>query len=122
MHNHTPQISIIIPVYNTSKYLDQCLNSLVNQTLTDIEIICVDDCSPDDSASILQNWSEKDSRIKVIRHAQNKRQGGARNTGIKAATADYVGFVDSDDYVSHDFYALLASLMPTSSALVATAA
>lgn len=99
-----PIVSVIIPVYNTSQYLDQCLESLVNQTLQDIEIICVNDASTDNSLQVLHLWAEKDERIKVIDSPENRRQGGARNIGIKAASGQYIGFVDSDDYVSVEFY------------------
>lgn len=104
-----PVVSIIIPVYNTSQYLDQCLDSLVNQTLHDIEIICVNDASTDNSLEVLHLWAEKDSRIKVIDSLENRRQGGARNIGIKAASGSYIGFVDSDDYVSTEFYESLVA-------------
>lgn len=94
-----PKISIIIPVYNVEKYLRECLDSCVNQTLEDIEIICVDDASPDNSIKILEEYSQKDSRIKILRHEKNKNLGAARNTGLENATGEYVWFVDSDDYI-----------------------
>ena len=94
-----PKISIIIPVYNVGKYLDECLESCINQTLEDIEIICVDDASPDNSIKILEEYQQKDSRIKIFRHEKNKNLGGARNTGLENATGEYVWFVDSDDYI-----------------------
>lgn len=94
-----PKVSVIIPVYNVEKYLRQCLDSVVNQTLTDIEIICVDDCSTDNSLSILKEYAEKDSRIKIIEQKENQGQGVARNDALKVATGEYVGFVDSDDWI-----------------------
>jgi len=94
-----PKISIIIPVYNVEKYLRECLDSCVNQTLENIEIICVDDCSPDNSIEILREYQIKDSRIKILRHKTNKNLGAARNTGLENATGEYVWFVDSDDYI-----------------------
>lgn len=94
-----PTISIIIPVYNVEKYLRECLDSCINQTLEDIEIICVDDCSPDNSIKILEEYQQKDSRIKIFRHEKNKNLGAARNTGLQNATGGYVWFVDSDDYI-----------------------
>ena len=94
-----PLISIIIPVYNVEKYLAECLDSCINQTLEDIEIICVDDCSTDNSYKILEEYQQKDSRIKVFRQETNKKQGAARNKGLKVATGEYIWFVDSDDYV-----------------------
>lgn len=95
-----PKISLIIPVYNVEKYLPQCLDSCVNQTFSDIEIICVDDCSPDNSSSILAEYAKHDSRIKVISHSINKHLGGARNTGVQNASGDYIWFIDSDDWIS----------------------
>ena len=94
-----PKISIIIPVYNVEKYLRDCLDSCINQTLENIEIICVDDCSPDNSIKILEEYQAKDSRIKIFRHKENKNLGAARNTGLQNATGEYVWFVDSDDYI-----------------------
>lgn len=94
-----PKISIIIPVYNIEKYLRECLDSCINQTLEDIEIICVDDCSTDDSYKILEEYQAKDSRIKILRHEVNKNLGAARNTGLANATGEYIWFVDSDDYI-----------------------
>lgn len=103
-----PLVSIVVPVYNTPKcYLDKCLESLVSQSLTNIEIICVNDASTDDTLLYLHEWQHKDNRIKIIDSRVNKRQGGARNLGILAAQADYVGFVDSDDFVDTDMYRLL---------------
>ena len=94
-----PKISVIIPVYNVEKYLAECLDSCVNQTLRDIEIICVDDCSPDGSITILKKYAKKDSRIKIIRHETNMGLGAARNTGIANALGEYIWFVDSDDFI-----------------------
>lgn len=93
------KISLIIPVYNVEKYLRECLHSCVNQTLKDIEIICVNDCSPDNSDVILNEYAAKDKRVKVINHETNKGLGGARNTGIANATGEYIWFVDSDDFI-----------------------
>ena len=92
-----PKVSIIIPVYNVESQLRQCLDSVVNQTLHDIEIICVDDGSTDGSAMILQEYAENDSRIKVLSH-EHANAGFARNVGMEAATGEYLGFVDSDDW------------------------
>lgn len=93
------KISVIIPFYNVEKYLDKCLNSVRKQSLKDIEIICVDDCSPDNSYKIAEKHANEDSRIRIIRHKKNLGLGGARNTAIHEATADYVASVDSDDYM-----------------------
>ncbi len=94
-----PVLSVVIPVYNVEEYMKQCLESILNQTLNSIEVICVDDCSPDKSAEIIKEYAAKDSRVKYIKHTKNKFQGGARNTGIQAADGKYVTFVDSDDYL-----------------------
>ena len=103
----TPVVSVIVPVYNVSRFLNQCLESLVSQTLRDIEIVCVNDASTDNSLEILRSWEKRDERIKVIDLPQNRMLGAVRNVGIKAAVGEYLGFVDSDDYVSHDFYQTL---------------
>ena len=94
-----PKVSVIIPVYNTEEYLIRCLESVCNQTEENIEIIIVDDASPDNSWQLIEQYAAKDQRIIAIRHKQNKHLGGARNTGIKAATAEWLLFVDSDDYI-----------------------
>ena len=93
-----PKVSVIIPVYNTEKYLKKCLDSVCNQTLSDIEIICIDDCSTDNSLNILKEYTLKDNRIKLIEFKENKGAAVARNTGIDEAKGEYIGFIDSDDY------------------------
>ena len=98
MNKVTPKISIILPVYNVADYLRQCLDSAVNQTLKDIEIICVNDGSTDNSPQILEEYAKKDARIKVI-NQQNAGQGAARNNGLQHASAPYVYFADSDDWL-----------------------
>ncbi|MGL5253621.1 MAG: glycosyltransferase family 2 protein [Brevinema sp.] len=97
-----PKVSIIIPVYNVEKYLPVCLDSAINQTLENIEIIIVNDCSPDNSENIILDYAQKDPRIIYIKHSSNTRQGGARNTGIRAASGEWIYFLDSDDYISLD--------------------
>lgn len=99
-----PKISIIIPVYNSEKYLLRCLNSIVNQTFRDIEIICIDDCSTDDSIKILKSFEQKDNRIKILYNDKNSGPSFSRNSGMSIAQGDYIGFVDSDDYIDNDFY------------------
>jgi glycosyltransferase involved in cell wall biosynthesis len=100
-----PKVSIIIPVYNVSEYLRRCLDSVVNQTLKDIEIIIINDCSPDPlDDEICNEYTKQDSRIKYIKHKKNLGLGGARNTGIKNATARYIGSVDSDDWVDKNMF------------------
>ncbi len=96
-------ISVIVPVYNVEDYLRECLDSIISQTYTNLEIILVDDGSPDGSGTICDEYAKKDSRIKVI-HQQNSGVSVARNTGLKAVTGDYIGFVDSDDYIEPNMY------------------
>jgi glycosyltransferase EpsH len=93
-----PLVSIVVPVYNVEKYLFQCLDSIVNQTYTNLEIIVVNDGSPDNSHLIVEEFSKNDSRIKII-NQENAGLSAARNTGIKEATGEYLMFVDSDDWV-----------------------
>jgi len=100
------KISIIVPVYNTSKYLDKCIDSLVNQTLDDIEIIMVNDGSTDNSEEIISKWQDKDKRIKLY-NKENGGQSSARNLGLDKAKGEYIAFVDSDDYISYDMYEVL---------------
>ncbi len=92
-----PKVSVIIPIYNVEKYLPRCLDSVINQTLKDIEIICVNDESPDNCAQILQEYQAKDERITVI-NQQNSGQGSARNRGLETAKGKYIQFLDSDDF------------------------
>lgn len=100
------KVSIIVPVYNTEKYLRQCLESILAQTLREIEVICVDDGSTDGSPGILKEFEEKDSRVRIITKI-NDGLGAARNTGIDAAQGEYIGFVDSDDFVDVNMFLLL---------------
>ena len=97
-HIENPKISVIIPVYNVEKYLRECLDSVVNQTMRDIEIICVNDGSTDNSLDILKEYATKDDRIIVINQT-NGFVGSARNNGLKIARGEYIQFVDSDDYL-----------------------
>ncbi len=97
-----PKVSVIIPVYNTEKYLRQCLDSVINQTLTDIEIICVNDGSTDNSTNILNEYANNDSRI-IVLSQKNSGAAIARNNGINNAIGDYLYFIDSDDYVDTTF-------------------
>ncbi len=97
------KVSVIIPVYNVEKYLKECLDSVVNQTLKDIEIICVNDGSTDNSLQILEEYAIKDDRITVI-NQDNKGVGAARNIGLKLARGEYINFLDSDDYLDLQCY------------------
>ena len=103
MNDLNPYVSIILPIYNMSNYLDRCLTSLKNQTLKNIEIICVDDGSIDNSLEICNEYAKRDKRFKVI-HQENQGQGVARNTGIGIAQGEYIAFVDPDDWVREDMY------------------
>lgn len=100
------KISIIVPVYNTEKYIDRCLASVLNQTYKDLEIILVDDGSKDNCPKICDEYARKDSRIKVI-HKQNGGLSSSRNAGISIANGEYIGFVDSDDYIDCNMYEIL---------------
>ena len=109
------KITVIIPVYNVEKFLRTCLDSVINQTYQNLEIICVNDGSTDSSPEILKEYFEKDDRIIII----NKENGGlssARNAGLDAATGEYVAFLDSDDWISKNFCKeLLKSIIKTHS-------
>ena len=97
------KISVIIPVYNTEKFLPQCLGSVVNQTYKNLEIIIIDDGSPDNSAKIYNAYAQSDNRIRVIKQ-RNSGISAARNAGLDVATGDWVHFIDSDDYIDTDYY------------------
>ena len=99
----TPLISVIIPVYNVEKYLHRCLDSVIAQTYQNLEIICVDDGSIDESGRICDQYAVRDARIKVI-HQENQGLSAARNRGLDAAEGEYIAFVDSDDYILEDMY------------------
>jgi glycosyltransferase involved in cell wall biosynthesis len=101
--NKVAKVSVIIPVYNTAPYLCCCLDSVCGQTLQDIEIICVNDVSPDNSQAILDDYAAKDSRIKNIIHDKNRGPSAARNTGMEIAAGDYIYFLDSDDWIDGDY-------------------
>ena len=105
-----PLISVVVPVYRVEKYLDHCIQSIAAQTYPNLEILLVDDGSPDGSGAICDRWSEKDSRIRVF-HKQNAGAGAARNTALDAAAGELIAFVDSDDYLQPNMYAYLYGLM-----------
>lgn len=100
------KISVIVPVYNCEKYLERCVNSILNQTYTNLEVILVDDGSPDNAGSLCDQFASYDNRVKVI-HQENSGVSVARNNGIKIATGKWVSFIDSDDYILPDTYAEL---------------
>ncbi len=114
-----PKVSVVIPCYNVAPYVATCLDSLINQTLTDIEIICVDDKSTDDTAKIVTDYVKRDKRIKLIKQRKNQGVSVARNTGINAAGGEYIGFVDPDDYVDLDFYEKLYNAATSVDACIA---
>ena len=99
----TSKVSVIIPIYNVEKYLAKCLDSVLNQTYKNLEILCIDDCSPDNSALILEKYSKQDNRIKIIKREKNGGLSAARNTGIDASTGEYLYFLDSDDWIELDY-------------------
>lgn len=101
-----PKISIVVPIFKVADYLNRCVKCLADQSYTNLEIILVDDGSPDDCAKMCDNWAEKDDRIKVI-HKQNGGLSDARNFGMRIVCGEFISYIDSDDYVSIDFYDLL---------------
>lgn len=103
-----PLISIIIPCYNAAPFLTQCLESVMSQTYINLEIICVNDGSTDETLDILRGFAEKDFRIRIVSH-ENKGLSGARNTGLEAATGEFVMFVDSDDWIEPEMTEMLYS-------------
>lgn len=102
------KISIVVPIYNTEKYLSNCIDSIINQTYQNLEIILIDDGSTDNSGKIADNYAKKDKRVKVF-HQKNQGQSAARNLGIKKATGDFISFIDSDDEIMPTFIENLAS-------------
>ena len=105
-----PLISIVIPVYKVEKYLERCILSIINQNYSNLEIILVDDGSPDDCGLICDNWAKIDNRIRVI-HKENGGLSDARNAGIKIATGEFITFIDSDDYVLDNYIEYLLELI-----------
>ena len=105
-----PAISIIVPIYNAERWLVRCLESIVNQSFSDFEAICVNDASTDSSLSILKEYASQDPRIKIVDLPINRGEGGARNAGMETARGKYMGFVDSDDTVDTDFFEALYSV------------
>ena len=106
----SPLISIIVPVYNVEKYIRRCVDSLINQTYRNLEIILVDDGSPDNSGAICDEYAKLDSRIKVI-HKENGGVSSARNVGLDNASGEYIGFIDADDYIDLQMYEVLCNNM-----------
>ncbi|NJJ41641.1 glycosyltransferase family 2 protein [Paenibacillus apii] len=104
------KISVVVPIFNVEQYLERCLDSIINQSYKDLEIILVNDGSTDRCYEICETYKQKDRRIVVI-HQQNGGLSEARNTGISRATGEYIGFVDSDDYIERDMYQFLYNLI-----------
>lgn len=102
----SPKISVIIPVYNASQYLRECLDSVLEQTLNEIEVICVDDGSKDESLSIIEEYCQKDNRVNVI-SIENQGAGAARNIGLKMAKGEYLSFLDADDFFEKNMFSLM---------------
>ena len=103
-----PKLSVIVPVYNTGKYLEKCLDSLLSQDYQNLEIIVVEDCSTDNSREVLKKYN-KEKKIKIFYNAKNSGLSFTRNTGLKYATGKYIGYIDSDDYVDNNYYSTMMS-------------
>ena len=112
------KISVIVPVYNVEKYISKCLDSILAQTYADLEVICVNDGSTDNSGKILDEYAARDSRVKVF-HKDNGGVSSARNLALENITGNYVGFVDSDDYIAPDMYSSLLSALEEQDADIA---
>jgi glycosyltransferase EpsH len=112
-----PLVSVIVPVYNAEQYLELCLESLCSQTMGDLEIICIDDGSTDDSAGILRSYIERDSRITVITQP-NRGQGAARNAGLARARGVWITGLDADDFLEPDAYACALELVTEQSDII----
>ena len=101
-----PLISVIVPVYNVENYLPRCLDSIINQTYTNLEILLVDDGATDNSGKLCDEYAQKDNRIRVF-HKENGGVSSARNMGLDNATGEYIAFVDSDDYIDKCMYEIM---------------
>ena len=119
MKEENDLISIVIPVYNVEKYLEKCIKSIINQTYKNLEIIIVDDGSPDNCPKMCDEFARKDKRIKVI-HKENGGLSDARNAGINIAKGKYITFIDSDDYISNDYVEYMYNLIKIYNAQIAT--
>lgn len=115
----TPKVSVIVPVYNVEKYIEECLKSLINQTLKDIEIICIDDCGTDNSMAIVEKYAKQDNRIKIIRHKKNAGLAASRNTGLDNSVAPYIMCCDSDDFYDKTMCATMYDAIKKSGADIA---
>lgn len=111
-----PLISVLLPAYNVEKYIARCIESLLEQTYSNIEIIIVDDYSPDNAGKIAEEYAQKDKRIKVFHHKKNLGFSAARNTGLDNCSGDYITFIDSDDWVKKDYIEYLYKIIDTTKA------
>ena len=111
-------LSIIVPVYKTEPYLDQCVQSILCQTFTDFELLLIDDGSPDNCPAMCDAWAQRDKRVRVI-HKENGGSWDAVQTGQKAAAGKYTGYVDSDDWVQPDYFEVLVHALETYDADIA---
>ena len=114
-----PTISVIVPVYNTASYLSRCIESLVNQTYSDLQIILIDDGSTDGSGAIADEWQTKDPRIEVY-HQLNQGQSAARNVGLLHARGEYIAFMDSDDYIDSNYFSTMLQVADATTDCVQT--
>ena len=112
------ELSIIVPVYNTAQYLPQCIESILKQSFKNWELILIDDGSTDGSAEICEEWAQKDARIKVI-HKVNSGQADCRNQALEICQGDYIGFVDSDDWIEESMYEVLMDDLKTTNSDIA---
>ena len=110
MHTTNPLVSVIVPIYNSEKYLDACVQSILNQSYQNLEILLIDDGSKDSSPKMCDDFAKKDERVKVI-HKENGGQASARNLGLEIAKGEYIGFVDSDDKILPEMYETLLGAM-----------
>lgn len=110
------KVSIIVPVYNTAQYLPRCLDSICAQTFRDFEVVLIDDCSPDCAGTICDDYAQKDGRIRVIHKHQREGVAAARNTGLECAKGEFIGFVDSDDYIAPSMYQTLLQMQQKTNA------
>lgn len=115
MSQDSPLISVVIPVYNVESYLEECLNSVVGQTYSNLQIILIDDGSTDTSGSICDKYASQDSRITVV-HQKNQGAGAAKNTGLEAVTGEYLSIIDSDDYLEQNYYKIMLSAITETNA------
>lgn len=117
MKTNEKLISVIIPVYNTAKYLPRCLDSILKNTYKNLEIICIDDGSTDESLAILHTYADRDKRVKVVTQT-NGGVSSARNQGLNLASGFFISFVDSDDWVHHQYFEALVSVQEKTNAQI----